>query len=117
MSPTTIDPNIDYRRLHELSEGFAAVWSRLHALHLDAVAGYEFVRPDVDLRRTCCSCHSAGNRSAIGRFNADTTNIGRLQGMATSRLKETLSIHDTILVLLKSVSKGRIAKLRVDCSA
>jgi hypothetical protein len=48
MSPYKSDPDIDYRRLQELSEEFTALWSRLQALYLDAVAGFEFVRQHVE---------------------------------------------------------------------
>jgi hypothetical protein len=48
MNSHKIDPAVDYRRLHELSEEFTVIWSRLHALYLDAVAGFEFVRQHVE---------------------------------------------------------------------
>ena len=38
MSPHHIDPNVDYRKLHELSEQFTEHWKRLHAFYFDAVA-------------------------------------------------------------------------------
>lgn len=47
MSPRHIDPNVDYRRLHQLSDEFTQVWSRLQAFYLDAVAGFAFVRSHV----------------------------------------------------------------------
>jgi hypothetical protein len=48
MSPQRIDPNVDYRRLHQLSEEFTEVWNRLQALYLDAVAGFALVRSHVE---------------------------------------------------------------------
>lgn len=48
MSPQYNDPNIDYQRLHQLSEEFEKVWNRLQALYLDAVAGFAFVRGHVE---------------------------------------------------------------------
>lgn len=48
MSPGHIDPDVDYRRLHELSGEFTRFWHRLQALYLDAVAGFAFVRSHVE---------------------------------------------------------------------
>ncbi len=48
MSAEHIDPKVDYRRLHELSEEFTRVWKRLQAFYLDAVAGFAFVRSHVE---------------------------------------------------------------------
>ena len=48
MSPYHIDPNVDYKRLRELSEEFTQLWNRLQALYLDAVAGFAFVRSHVE---------------------------------------------------------------------
>jgi hypothetical protein len=48
MSPYKIDPNVNYKRLHELSEEFTALWKRLQALYLDAAAGLMFVRSNVE---------------------------------------------------------------------
>ncbi len=48
MSPHHIDPNVDYQRLHQLSEEFTRVWNRLQAFYLDAVAGFAFVRSHVE---------------------------------------------------------------------
>ena len=48
MSPHDIDANVDYKRLHQLSDEFTQNWNRLQALYLDAVAGFAFVRSHVD---------------------------------------------------------------------
>ncbi|MGH6848160.1 MAG: hypothetical protein ACREC0_12215 [Methylocella sp.] len=48
MNSEDINPTIDYRRLHELSEQFTQHWQRLQALYLDAVAGFEFVLRHVE---------------------------------------------------------------------
>ncbi|HUZ72697.1 MAG TPA: hypothetical protein VMU87_06910 [Stellaceae bacterium] len=48
MSPHKVDPNVDYKRLHELSEEFTALWNRLQALYLDAAAGFMFVHANVE---------------------------------------------------------------------
>jgi hypothetical protein len=52
MSPQRIDPNVNYRRLSELSEEFYQVWRRLQALYLDAVAGFSLVRGRVETEQT-----------------------------------------------------------------
>ena len=43
-----IEPNVDYRRLAELSEEFMQLWGRLQGFYLDAVAGFSFVRRYVE---------------------------------------------------------------------
>lgn len=43
-----IDPNVDYRRLAQLSEEFTGLWNRLQAFYLDAAAGFFFVRNYVE---------------------------------------------------------------------
>lgn len=48
MNPQHNDPNVDYQRLHQLSEEFTQLWNRLQALYLDAVAGFAFVRDHVE---------------------------------------------------------------------
>ena len=48
MSPHHIDANVDYRRLHELSDEFTHVWKRLQAFYLDAAAGFALVRARVE---------------------------------------------------------------------
>src|SRR5690348_8273881 len=48
MSPGQPDPNIDYRRLGELSDEFTDLWKRLQSLYLDAVAGFAYVRHYVE---------------------------------------------------------------------
>jgi hypothetical protein len=48
MSPHIIDPEVDYRRLRELSDEFTAHWKRLQAFYLDAVAGFNFVLGHVE---------------------------------------------------------------------
>ena len=52
MSQHHIDPDVDYRRLSELSEQFTEHWKRLHAFYLDAVAGFEFVLSHVESEQT-----------------------------------------------------------------
>ena len=48
MSPPSVDANIDYQRLNELSEEFSQHWERLQAFYLDAVAGFAFVLSHVE---------------------------------------------------------------------
>jgi|SRR2546428_11498244 len=47
MSPYDVDPNINYRRLHQLSDELTQFLTRIHALYLDAVAGFAFVHKRV----------------------------------------------------------------------
>jgi len=48
MSPIQINPDIDYRRLGQLSDEFTNLWKRLQSLYLDAAAGFAFVRDHVE---------------------------------------------------------------------
>ncbi len=48
MSPYRVDPKVEYRRLHELSDEFTTLWNRLHAFYLDAAVGFAFVRNHVE---------------------------------------------------------------------
>jgi hypothetical protein len=48
MSPYEIDPSVDYRRLHQLSEEFTEVWKRLQSFYLDASVGFAYVRSCVE---------------------------------------------------------------------
>jgi hypothetical protein len=48
MSPHRVDPSVDYKRLHELSEEFSAHWNKLHAFYLDAAIGFAAVRQRVE---------------------------------------------------------------------
>lgn len=48
MSPRQIDPKVNFRRLAELSEELTGFWTRIQAMYLDAVAGFELVRSDVE---------------------------------------------------------------------
>ena len=48
MSPHLIDPNVNYKRLHQLSDEFTNVWQQLQALYLDAAAGFSLVRAHVE---------------------------------------------------------------------
>ena len=43
-----IDANVDYPRLHQLSEEFTQHWERLQAFYLDAVTGFTFVLSHVE---------------------------------------------------------------------
>jgi hypothetical protein len=61
MSPNKTDPSIDYRRLRQLSEEFTAVWSRLQALYLDAVAGFELVRQHVESEQAEARSYVSGS--------------------------------------------------------
>ncbi len=62
MSPDQIDnPNVDYRRLHELSEEFTQVWKRLQAFYLDAVAGFTFVRNNVESEQARARSNVSGS--------------------------------------------------------
>jgi hypothetical protein len=48
MTAPVIETNIDYQRIHQLSEEFTRHWKRLQALYLDAVAGFSFVLGHVE---------------------------------------------------------------------
>jgi hypothetical protein len=48
MSPHRIDPNVDYKGIHELSDEFTALWHKLQALYLDAAVGFIHVRAQVN---------------------------------------------------------------------
>ena len=48
MSPHRIDPEIDYRRLHQLSDEFTDLWKRLQSFYLDAAVGFAYVRGHVE---------------------------------------------------------------------
>ena len=67
MSPHDIDPNVDYQRLHQLSDEFTKVWNRLQAFYLDAVAGFAFVRSHVSGKITC----AANTRLPRGKLDRD----------------------------------------------
>ncbi len=43
-----IDPDIDYRRLHQLSDEFTALWKRLQSFYLDAAVGFIYVLGQVE---------------------------------------------------------------------
>ncbi len=66
MPPQPIDPNVDYRRLNELSEEFTQHWNRLQAFYLDAVAGFAFV-----LRHVESEQKMARDVEFARRFNRD----------------------------------------------
>lgn len=48
MTPHRIDPDTDYRRLHQLSDEFTDLWKRIQSLYLDAAVGFAFVRGQVE---------------------------------------------------------------------
>ena len=48
MSPHHIDPKVNYRRLGELSDELTRFWTRIQAVYLDAVSGFELVRSHVE---------------------------------------------------------------------
>lgn len=48
MSPHRIDPQIDYRRLRQLSDEFTDLWKRLQSFYLDAAVGFAYVRGHVE---------------------------------------------------------------------
>jgi hypothetical protein len=56
-----IDPKVDYRRLHQLSEEFTQLWKRLQAFYLDAVAGFAFVRSSVEAEQARARRHVEGS--------------------------------------------------------
>lgn len=61
MSLHQIDPKVDYRRLAQLSKEFTQVWNRLHALYLDAVAGFALVRSRVESDQAWWRSHLQGS--------------------------------------------------------
>ncbi len=52
MSPHRFDPNINYKRLKNLSAEFMDHWTRLQAVYLDAAAGFALVRNHVEQDQT-----------------------------------------------------------------
>ena len=44
MAPHRVDPNVDYKRIHELSDEFTRLWERLQAFYLDASAGFASIQ-------------------------------------------------------------------------
>lgn len=48
MSARRIDPDIDYRRLHQLSDEFTKFWKRLQSFYLDAAVGFAYVRGHIE---------------------------------------------------------------------
>lgn len=47
MCPRRVDPNVDYRRIGELSEEFSSLWTRLHGFYLDASVGFNVLHDRV----------------------------------------------------------------------
>lgn len=48
MSPHRIDPDINYLRLHQLSDEFTDLWKRLQSFYLDAAVGFAYVLEHVE---------------------------------------------------------------------
>ena len=91
MSPQYYDPNIDYRRLHKLSEEFTQLWNRLQALYLDAVVGFAFVRGHVESDQAHARSYVQGSELDSEEFQ-DTRMFTYSQifseGFCTSRIHE-----------------------------
>ncbi len=60
MGPCKIDPDIDYRRLHQLSDEFTALWKRLQSFYLDAAVGFTYVRDYVKAEQEQGRAHVRG---------------------------------------------------------
>ena len=61
MIPHRSDPDVDYERLHELSDEFTNVWKRLQALYLDAAAGFALVRAHVEQEQSTSRAYVQGS--------------------------------------------------------
>ena len=61
MAPRHVDPNVDFKRIRELSEEFTRLWERLHAFYLDASAGFSFVYEQVTQEQRRMRAYVAGS--------------------------------------------------------
>lgn len=61
MSPRRIDPHVNYKRLHQLSDEFTNIWQRLQALCLDAAAGFVPVREHVEQEQSTSRAYLQGS--------------------------------------------------------
>lgn len=61
MSPRRINPHVNYKRLHQLSDEFTNVWQRLQALYLDAAAGFVLVRAHVEQEQSTSRAYVQGS--------------------------------------------------------
>ena len=61
MSPHRIDPHVNYKKLHQLSDEFTNVWQRLQALYLDAAAGFALVRAQVEQEQSTSRAYVQGS--------------------------------------------------------
>lgn len=59
-TPHRIDPDVNYKRLHQLSDEFTNVWRRLQALYLDAAAGFALVRAHVEQEQSTSRAYVQG---------------------------------------------------------
>jgi hypothetical protein len=61
MTPHRIDPDVNYERLHQLSDEFTNLWRRLQALYLDAAAGFALVRAHVEQEQSTSRAYVQGS--------------------------------------------------------
>jgi hypothetical protein len=61
MTPHRIDPDVNYERLHQLSDEFTNFWQRLQALYLDAAAGFALVRAHVEQEQSTSRAYVQGS--------------------------------------------------------
>ncbi|OQW66967.1 MAG: hypothetical protein BVN29_04840 [Nitrospira sp. ST-bin5] len=61
MPPDRIDPLVNYKRFHQLSDEFTNVWKQLQALYLDAAAGFVLVRAHVEQEQSTSRAYVQGS--------------------------------------------------------
>jgi len=68
MNPYRINPDVDYRRLHQLSDDFTNLWKRLQSFYLDAAVGFAFVRSHIEADQERSRSYVRGTEIDSGEF-------------------------------------------------
>ena len=68
MAPHRIDPSVNYKRIHQLSDEFTNVWQRLQALYLDAAAGFALIRGHVEQEQSTSRAYVQGSELGSEEF-------------------------------------------------
>lgn len=74
MCPQHTDPNVNYRRIHELSEEFEAHWHQLRSLYLDASVGFSFISQHMEALQAKARSYVRGTELDSEEFQ-DTCNF------------------------------------------
>lgn len=61
VTPHRVDPNVDYKRLHELSDEFTRLWKRLQTFYMDASFGFTSIHAQVAQDQTRMRTYVAGS--------------------------------------------------------